>query len=218
MTATTVVHELPVVQLNGEPAGTIPVGEEFLTAPINTALLHQLTLAYRASRRAGTADTKRRSEVSGGGKKPWRQKHTGRARAGSIRSPLWRHGGIIFGPHPREFGYRLPAAMRRAGLLEALRAKARDGELTVVQELAATQASTKTFAATKVFKDVSGSTLVVLDRFEPAVVRSLRNLCCVDLASAREVTAWDIVNHRRVLLTKAAWPILETRCREVNDA
>src|SRR3989338_8676489 len=189
-------RQLPVVHLTGEPAGSISVGEEFFTAPINTALLHQLTLSYRASRRAGTADTKRRSEVSGGGKKPWKQKHTGRARAGSTRSPLWRHGGIVFGPHPRDFGYRLPAAMRSAGLLEVLRAKARDGEWTVVQQLTTDKPSTKTFAATKIFKELSTSTLVVLDRYEPAIVRSLRNLRHVELSSAREVTMFDLLTHR----------------------
>ena len=194
------------------------MGDDFFTAPINTALLHQLMLAYRAGQRAGTADTKRRSEVSGGGKKPWKQKHTGRARAGSIRSPLWRHGGIVFGPHPRDFSYQMPAQMRRAGLLEALRAKARDGELTVVDRLAAEKPSTKAFATTKVFQELSGSTLVVLERFEPNVVRSLRNIWCVELASAKEVTVFDLLNHRRVLLTKSAWPILETRVRDNRHA
>ena len=209
--------QLPILQLNGELAGSVEVGEQFLTAPINKTLLHQLVLAYRAGKRAGTADTKRRSEVSGGGKKPWKQKHTGRARAGSIRSPLWRHGGIVFGPHPRDFSYRMPAKMRRAGLLEALRAKARDGELTLVAELAASQPSTRTFAKTKLFQDLSAATLVVLDRFEPNVVRSLRNLRHVELSTAHEVTAFDLLNHRRVLMTKAAWPILEQRCRGARD-
>ena len=203
-----------MVQLNGEPSGTVEVEAEFLTAPINTALLHQLVLAQRASLRAGTASTKRRSEVSGGGKKPWKQKHTGRARAGSIRSPLWRHGGIIFGPHPRDFGYQLPAQMRRAGLLEALRAKVRDGDLTIVQELSAAQPSTKAFAATKLFQGLACSTLIILDRLEPMVVRSLRNIDGVVLTSAQDVTAYDIVNHRRVLMTKAAWTMMEARCRE----
>ena len=212
MVKSTPLPQIPVVQLDGQQTDVIAVGKDFLTAPINKPLLHQLVLAYRAGRRAGTADTKRRSEVSGGGKKPWKQKHTGRARAGSIRSPLWRHGGIIFGPHPRDFSYQMPAKMRRAGLLEALRAKARDGELTMVQELAASKPSTKAFAATKVFQELPQMTLVVLERFEPNIVRSLRNLRQVHLSTAHEVTAFDILNHRRVLMAKAAWPILEQRC------
>ena len=215
---TTAPHELPIVALSGAAAGAIAVDKEFLTAPVNTALLHQLVQAQRASLRAGTASTKRRGEVSGGGKKPWKQKHTGRARAGSIRSPLWRHGGITFGPHPRDFGYRLPLQMRRAGLREALRAKAREGELTIVSELAATQISTKAFAATKLFQDLAQSTLVVLERLEPMIVRSLRNLRGVTLTSASDVTAYDLVNHRRVLVTTAAWAMLDARSREHHDA
>src|SRR3989338_9833041 len=135
--AKTAARQLPVVHLTGEPAGSISVGEEFFTAPINTALLHQLALSYRASRRAGTADTKRRSEVSGGGKKPWKQKHTRRARAGSTRSPLWRHGGLIFGPRRRDMSYRLPQTIRRIALLESLKGKLRAQELVVLEQLEA---------------------------------------------------------------------------------
>ena len=216
-TTATTSNELPVVQLSGEPSGAVQVGEEFLTAPIKTALLHQVVLAQRASLRAGTADTKRRSEVSGGGKKPWKQKHTGRARAGSIRSPLWRHGGIIFGPHPRDFSYRLPATMRRAGLLEALRAKARDQELTLVDSIASQDGRTKTLAKTKVLQNISVTTLIVLERLEPMTVRALRNLDRVTLIGAAEVTAFQLVNHRRVIMTKNAWAIVAGRCREARD-
>lgn len=209
---------LPVVRLDGAEAGSIEVGDEFLTARVNTALLHQLVNMYRASQRAGTADTKRRSEVSGGGKKPWKQKHTGRARAGSTRSPLWRHGGIIFGPHPRDFGYQVPAKMRRAGLLEAFRAKARDGEITIIDVLAADKPSTKVFGSTKLFKDLTKATLVILERQETNVVRSLRNIRWVELTDAKSVTVWDLLNHRRVIMARAAWPIIEERCRDHNNA
>ena len=205
---------LAVVQPTGEPAGTVQVGTEFFTAPIKTGLLAQVILAYRANQRAGTASTKTRAAVSGGGKKPWRQKHTGRARAGSIRSPLWRHGGIIFGPHPRDFGYRLPAQMRRAALLEALRAKAHDGELTVVTGLTAERPSTKAMAKLAVLQPQDQHRiLVVLERLEPAVYRSLRNLAHVELQVAQQLTAYDLLNHQRVVLTQPAWAIVEARCR-----
>ena len=107
------IMELPVFDATGQTVETLHLDEALWARPVNVRVLAQALHMYRAQQRAGTASTKTRARVSGGGKKPWRQKHTGRARAGSIRSPLWRHGGVTFGPHPRAFGYRLPKAIRR---------------------------------------------------------------------------------------------------------
>src|SRR5512140_449689 len=115
-------------------------------APVKPHLLHDVVRMQLANRRKGTADTKGRSEVSGGGKKPWKQKGTGRARAGTTRSPLWRHGGTVFGPHPRSYAYEVPKAVRRQALLAALTTKAQSGAVRIVESLSLERPSTKTMA------------------------------------------------------------------------
>ncbi|MGB9825589.1 MAG: 50S ribosomal protein L4, partial [Desulfofundulus sp.] len=123
---------VPVYNLLGEAVGEIELSDNVFAVPMNSALIHQAVVRHLANRRRGTADTKTRAEVSGGGRKPWRQKGTGRARHGSIRSPLWRHGGVVFGPHPRSYAQDMPRKMRRLALKMALSEKLRNGELTVL--------------------------------------------------------------------------------------
>ena len=115
--------ELAVLNIKGKKAGSIPLPEDAFSGRVNTDVIHQVVTMYRATLRQGTANTKRRAEVAGGGKKPWRQKGTGRARHGSIRSPLWHKGGVIFGPHPRDFGFVIPQKVRVAAVRESLKAK-----------------------------------------------------------------------------------------------
>lgn len=203
--------ELPIVDLGGKAVGRLTLDETLWGGRVNLRLLDQALHVYRANQRAGTASTKTRGDVSGGGKKPWKQKHTGRARAGSIRSPLWRHGGVVFGPHPREFGATLPKAIRRRALLESLKGKLRDQELVVVNELSALVPKTKPFAGLAKTFQVSGGSVIVLDQFHVPTVKSLRNLAHVELRRADDLNALDVLNAQKVLVTKAAFERLAHR-------
>ena len=205
--------DLPIVDLNGKPVEQLTLDDALWGGRVNLRLLNQALHVYRANQRAGTASTKTRGEISGGGKKPWKQKHTGRARAGSIRSPLWRHGGVVFGPHPRDFGSTLPKAIRRRALLESLKGKLQDQELVVVNELSALAPKTKPFAAlAKTFQVVGGS-VIVLDRFHVPTVKSLRNLARFKLRRAEDLNALDVLNAHKVLVTKAAFERLVERLK-----
>jgi len=206
--------ELPVLDLAGKSVGTLPLDAALWEGPVNLRLLAQVIPMYRANRRAGTASTKTRGDISGGGKKPWKQKHTGRARAGSIRSPLWRHGGVVFGPHPRDFGYELPKAIRRKALLESLKGKLKDQELVIVSQLSAAEPKTKPFAGLAKTFQVERKSVIVLEEFHEPVVKSLRNLARFTLRRASDLNAFDVLNAQKVLVTKQAFERVEQRLRE----
>ena len=207
------VRDLPVFDLGGKVAETLSLDAALWDGQPNRRLLTQAMHMYRSALRAGTASTKTRAHVSGGGKKPWKQKHTGRARQGSIRSPQWRHGGIVFGPHPRDFGYQLPRAMRRRALLESLKGKLQDEQLVVVNRLEAAQPKTKPFAGlAKQFKAARMS-VIVLEEFALPIVKSLRNLAAFELHRADDLNAYNVVNAKKVLMTKTAFQKIEQRLR-----
>ena len=176
------------------------------------ALMHEAVVNYLANQRQGTHATKTKGLVSGGGKKPWKQKHTGRARSGSIRSPLWRGGGTTFGPQPRDYSYELPKAARRKALFAAISAKIKDGELCVVDALALEKPRTKDMAG--ILKGLgmsTGSTLVILSGADRPVLLSSRNIPGVDVVCAADLNVYDVVAHNRLLATKAAMTVLEER-------
>lgn len=208
--------ELKIFDVQGAEVGTLPLDETLWGGPVNLRLLSQAVAMYRTNLRAGTASTKTRGDVSGGGKKPFKQKHTGRARAGSTRSPLWRHGGSVFGPRPRAFYYRLPQTIRGQALLESLKGKLRDAELVVVEELSANEPKTKPFAGLAKAFQVNGSSVLVLDQASEPLVKSLRNLAAFDIRSAANLNAYDVLNAHKVLLTKAAFQRLETRMKDTH--
>ena len=202
--------DMTVLNLEGKEVGQIRL-DGVWEEPINVRLLSQAVAMYRTNLRAGLASTKTRGDVSGGGKKPWKQKHTGRARAGSSRSPLWRHGGSVFGPRPRNMHYRLPQAIRRQALLESLKGKLRDQELVVVDQLIAQAPKTKPFARlAEVFKARQRS-VIVLHRPTDALIKSLRNLETFALCNADNLNAFDVLNAHTVLLTKGAFEQIHTR-------
>ena len=205
--------ELKVFNREGEPVGQLRLDSTVWEGRINTQLLSQAVAMYRANQRAGTASTKTRGDVRGGGKKPWKQKHTGRARAGSIRSPLWRHGGSIFGPRPRDFHYRLPQVMLRKALLESLKGKLRDDQLVLVDVLSAETPKTKPFARLTSVFHIAKKSVIVLDEPSPALLKSLRNLEAFALCRADNVSALDLLQADKVLVTKAAFDRLERRIR-----
>ena len=207
------IDGIAVLNLQGQTVERLPLDAARWGGRVNTDLLYQAVRMYRANERAGTASTKTRGEVSGGGKKPWKQKHTGRARAGSIRSPLWRHGGITFGPHPRDFTYTLPERIRRQALAEALAAKLRDHELIVLDALKAQAPKTKPFAGLLKQFGVTKPSLIVLAAWDEPTVKSLRNLAQVTLRRAADLTAFDVLNYDKLLVAKEAWAIIESRVR-----
>ena len=205
---------LKIFNLQGNSIGELTLDQTLWDGQVNLKLLSQAIAMYRTNQRMNTASTKTRGNVSGGGKKPWKQKHTGRARAGSIRSPLWRHGGIVFGPHPRNMHYRLPQAIRRKALLESLKGKLRDEELVVIDQLHAESPKTKPFAHLAKAFGVTRKSLIVLDTPTGSLIKSLRNLVAFHLCPAASLNAFDVLNASKVMVTQSAFEQLERRVRE----
>jgi large subunit ribosomal protein L4 len=196
--------KLDVVDLNNEKVGEVDLSDQVFSAEVNEALIYEAVRHYRAVLRRGTAKTKTRHEVSGSGKKLWRQKGTGRARMGSIRSPLWRHGGTTHGPQPRDYSYKLPRKMLQGALRSALSAKLRDGELKVVQAFAFGDHKTKTVAAALKKLD-AGRTVLLVDNDENRNLQlGARNIEGVMLVPSREVSVYQLLRHKNVLLSEAA--------------
>lgn len=197
--------KVDVFDLNNNKVGELELADAVFNAPVNEHLLYESVRHYLAGQRSGTAKTKVRSEVAGSGKKLWRQKGTGRARMGSIRSPLWRHGGTTHGPVPRDYSYRLNRKMVLGALRSALTAKLRDGELKVVSGWSLADHKTRTMAG--VLRQLAADRTVLLVN-TPEANRNLelgsRNLPGVKLVATREVTTYDLLAHKTVLLSEAA--------------
>jgi large subunit ribosomal protein L4 len=193
-----------VIDWHNQKVGTLDLADEVFSAPVNEALLYEAVRHHLASVRRGTAKTKTRHEVSGSGKKLWRQKGTGRARMGSIRSPLWRHGGTVHGPQPRSYAYRLPRKMQLGALRSALSAKLRDGELRVLNEFAIEEPKTKVMRKALDGIEAKKTVLLVDNGDNRNLVLSSRNLEGVKLVSSRDVNVYDLLGHQQVLLSEAA--------------
>jgi large subunit ribosomal protein L4 len=181
--------------------GQLELSESIFAVPVKLHVMHEVVLYQLAKRRAGTAKTKGRSEVSGGGKKPWRQKGTGRARAGTSRSPIWRGGGTIHGPQPRSYEMRVPKKVRRLALKMALSQKLLDQGLTVLDKLELEQIKTKDFAAI-LDRFELGKTLLVLPRQDEKVEKSARNLSQVKILRSEGLNVYDLLDYHDVLLTQ----------------
>jgi large subunit ribosomal protein L4 len=193
-----------VVDLNNAVVGSVELADDVFGAPVNENLLYEAVRHSQAARRGGNAKTKTRHEVSGSGKKLWRQKGTGRARMGSIRSPLWRHGGTVHGPQPRDYSYKLPRKMLLGALRSALSAKLRDGELRVVNEFALADHKTKAMRAALAVLGAPKTVLVIDHGENRNLALSTRNLAGVKLVSTKEVEVYDLLGHAGVLLSQAA--------------
>jgi large subunit ribosomal protein L4 len=193
-----------VVDLNNKKVGELELADEVFGAEVNEALLYEAVRQYQAGLRAGTHKTKVRSEVAGSGKKLWKQKGTGRARMGSIRSPLWRHGGTVHGPVPRDYSYKLPRKMVQGALRSALSAKVRDGELKVVNQFSLADHKTKS-AMNALANVATGRTVLVVENGENRNLElGLRNLKGVTLLPTREVSVYHLLGHQNVVLSEAA--------------
>src|SRR5215472_1774609 len=184
-----------VVDLNNAVVGSLELADEVFNAPVNEALLYEAVRHSRAGQRGGNAKTKTRHEVSGSGKKLWRQKGTGRARMGSIRSPLWRHGGTVHGPQPRDYSYKLPRKMQLGALRSALSAKLRDGELKVVNEFAFSEHKSKGVRSALDKLEMKRSVLVVDNGDNRNLKLGARNLAGVTLMATREVSVYELLKH-----------------------
>jgi len=195
---------MPTVDLysmNREVVGQMDLREDIFGVPVKPHVMHQVVLYQLNKRRSGTAKTKGRSEVAGGGKKPWRQKGTGRARAGTSRSPLWRGGGTIHGPQPRSYDLKVPKKVRALGLKMALSQKILDGEFTVLDQIQLERIKTKDFSAILKRFDLS-KTLVVIPWKDERVEKSARNLPNVKVLRSEGLNVYDVLNHHHLLLTR----------------
>jgi len=193
-----------VVDLNNQKVGEVELADEVFGAEVNEALLYEAVRQFQAGERAGTHKTKVRSEVAGSGKKLWKQKGTGRARSGSVRSPIWRHGGTVHGPQPRDYSYKLPHKMIVGALRSALSAKVRDGELKVVQTFQLADHKTRNAMNTLATLEAGRTVLVVDNGDNRNLELGLRNLKGVTLLATREVNAYYLLGHQSVLLSEAA--------------
>ena len=205
---------IDVINASGATVGTLPLPEEFFAVKPHSRLVHEAVTAYQANLRRGTHSTKTRGEVSGGGIKPWKQKHTGNARAGSIRSPLWRHGGIIFGPKPHH-GYFQPMSRqkRRLALLAVLSDYLKQGRIKVIESFSVTEAKTKKAAELVKKLGLPPRTVVVLDRMDPVMAKAARNLGGVRLCEASGLNSYGVLLCDRLVFTKAGLEALLKRLK-----
>jgi large subunit ribosomal protein L4 len=196
--------KLNVVNAQNEKVGAIELADEIFGGRVKTDLIWEAVVHEQAASRRGTHMTKNRALVSGSGKKPWRQKGTGRARVGEIRNPLWRKGGTVFGPQPRSYDYALPKKVKRGALREALALKAQAGALVVIDALESIEAKTKAAADFLKRLGANGKTLVIDVAPDEGFVRAARNLAGVRLVASARVTARDVTDTTRVIATRAA--------------
>ncbi len=198
-----------VVNTENKKVGTVSVSDEVFGGRVKTDLIHESVVRANAAERRGTHATKVRGSVSGSGKKPWRQKGTGRARVGEIRNPLWRGGGTVFGPQPRSYAYQLPKKVEKGALRAALAAKIQGGALIVVDALAASEVKTKAAVGMLTAMGVDGKALLVDVRPDEKLALSVRNVPGVALLPSNRITARDVAGTKTVVVTQAALEKLE---------
>ena len=197
--------ELPLKNIQGATVGSIEVSDAVFDLPLNTAVIHQVMVAQLANKRAGTHSTKTRAEVRGGGRKPWRQKGTGRARHGSTRSPQWRTGGVTFGPKPRDYSQRTPKKMRRLAIRSLLSQKVRDGEVTVVEEFRLPEPKTREVLRALEGLEISTKCLVVNEAVSQRELwQACHNLKRVKSVPASTLNTVDLLNYNHLVLSVAA--------------
>ncbi len=198
-----------VFDSRNEKVGALEISDEVFGGQVNTDVIWEAVVHQNAADRRGTAATKTRGQVSGTGKKPWRQKGTGRARVGSARNPLWRTGGTVFGPQPRSYWYRLPKKVVRGGLRAALRQSFRDEVVMVVERLALEEPRTRHAVELLGRLDLGGKTLLVDVNPDPNLSLAVRNLTDVKVSSTNRLSARDVVDANRVVITRGAVERLE---------
>ncbi|MBE0427568.1 MAG: 50S ribosomal protein L4 [Nitrospirae bacterium] len=195
--------ELEVRDKNNNMVEKIDLRDDIFGIKSKRSVIHEAVINFLANQRQGTHATKTRGLVRGGGKKPWRQKHTGRARAGSIRSPLWRGGGVVFGPQPRDYSYKLPKKVKRLALMAAINEKLSSGEIVVINDLSIENPKTKEMIAILNSLGLIGkSVLIVLPEKDDIIMLSARNIPNVNVSSAADLNTYDVITHNILLMTK----------------
>ena len=208
---------VPVYDMKGKKVSIFTPDKELFTGEVHKAALYQAVVMYNAKRRQGNTSTKTRGDVSGGGKKPYRQKGTGQARAGSTRSPLWRHGGTIFGPHPRDYSYSIPKGIKRLAFLSSINSKLNDNKVLGLDEMKISEPKTKNVAAMlEALKVDSGKTLLVLDAIDANVMRASRNVACLEVRNYKDFNTVDVLTSDNIVMTKAALEKLPERLKSLK--
>ena len=200
---------MKVLDMAGKEVGEITLSDAVFGAEVNSAVLHIAVKSYLANQRQGTQSTKTRSEVSGGGKKPWKQKGTGHARQGSTRSPQWTHGGIALGPKPRSYRFEINKKVKRIALQSAFSSKVADGDMIVVDNIATAEYKTKTMVNMLKALNVDNRALVVLDAVNPFAVKSCANIERVETTLATTINVYEIMKADKMVITAAAVKKLE---------
>jgi large subunit ribosomal protein L4 len=196
--------KLDVVNSDNKKVGSVDLNDEVFGARINGSVIWESVVHANASERRGTHASKNRALVSGSGRKPWKQKGTGRARVGDIRTPLWRHGGTVFGPQPRSYDYRLPRKVKKAAVVSALAAKIQDGSLIVVDQLSVGESRTKAAAELLQRLGAAGKALLIDVQPDEKLGLAVRNMAGVQFLASARVGARDVLTASRVIATKAA--------------
>jgi len=205
---------LPIYNTEGKEIDSLKLDAGIFDGTVNTDAMHQAVIAYRAGQRKGLASTKTMGEVAGGGRKPWRQKGTGRARVGSIRSPLWRHGGVIFGPHPRDFSYTLPVKIKKLALKSSLNAKVNENSLLVLDDLKLEKPKTK--EAIKIFSNlkIGQKTLLLLNKLDKNTKLAMRNIDFLTVNRAQDTQAYEVLAASKLIITKEGLRELTNRLKK----
>jgi len=212
---------LPIFNAEGKEVESVKLNTSVFDGIVNSEAMYQVINAYRANQRKGLASTKARGEISGGGKKPWKQKGTGRARVGSTRSPLWRHGGVVFGPHPRDFSYVLPDKIKDVALKSSLNAKVLENNFIILDDLKLAAAKTKEalklfdnlkLSATK--KNKAASVLLLAEALSVDLKKALRNIDFLDFNLVTDTQTYEVMTHKRILITKSGLSKLTQRLKK----
>lgn len=212
------MQTLPIYNTEGKEIDSIKLNAKIFDGTVNTASLYQAVRAFRANQRWGLASTKTRGEVSGGGRKPWRQKGTGRARVGSTRSPLWRHGGVIFGPHPRDFSFRLPQKIKALALKSSLNIKMKENDFVVLDNFKLDKPKSKdALKLLSNLKIIPGKNkknykvLLLLDKIDDNLKLALRNIGFLNVNLAKNTHAYEVLTAKKLIITKEGLAALADR-------
>ncbi len=206
------MKELQVYNVKGQKVNSLKLDEKLFDGKVNEAVLHEAIVMYRANKRVGAASTKRRSEVSGGGIKPWRQKGTGRARTGSIRSPIFRGGGSIFGPKPRDYSYSIPKKIKRKALLSSINSKLNDGNIIIVEEIKLDKIKTREFVDIfKALKLAEDKVLLVVEKVENNLRKSAGNVKNITVKNADNFNTYDVLANKKMVVTEKSLELINKR-------
>ncbi|MEA3328295.1 MAG: 50S ribosomal protein L4 [Candidatus Omnitrophota bacterium] len=198
------ISSATIYDLKGKQTGKVDLDERVFNGRVNQPLLKQAMMIYARNKRGGYASTKTRKDVRGGGSRPWRQKGTGRARASTIRSPLWKGGGVIFGPHPRDYSCKLSKKMKSLALISALNSKLQSKQIIVVKEITISKPKTKEVASILLKLKALDKPLVIVDNLDSVLIRSARNIFGLAIKSPADLNTYDLIRHHKLVITEQA--------------